>query len=165
MSLYYFAYGSNMNQARMVARGLEYRRALAGRLPGLALAFNKQASDAPHRAYANVVYAPGRVVEGVLYELASLQEIRKMDPFEGAPRRYSREIYHIHTDEGEIPAWVYVANPAMLRTGLMPETWYLQHLLAGSEFLTEEYRRFLAAVECRDQRDPVPMPACMGRNS
>ena len=165
MSLYYFAYGSNMNQARMLARGLEYRRALAGRLPDLALAFNKQASDAPHRAYANVVYAPGQVVEGVLYELVSLDEIRKMDPFEGAPRRYSREIYRIQTVEGDIPAWVYVANRAMIRSGLKPETWYLQHLLAGSEFLTDGYRAFLAGVECCDQHDPVPVPACQGRNS
>ncbi len=39
---WYFAYGSNMNPARMQARGLAVLEALPGRLPGYGLCFNKR---------------------------------------------------------------------------------------------------------------------------
>lgn len=148
MSSYYFAYGSNMNQERMTQRGLEFHRALPGRVENLKLAFNKRAADAPHRSYANVIYQPGHVVEGVLYELVSPREIVKMDPFEGAPRLYSREIYGIETDEGMIPSWVYIANKAMITEGLLPARWYLNHLLAGREFLSDDYYQALHQTPC-----------------
>ena len=151
MSLYYFAYGSNMNAARMAARGLGVERSLAGYIDGLALAFNKRASDAPHRSYANVVYSPKGRVEGVLYELSEMTEIFKMDPFEGTPRLYSRDIYLVNTAEGVIPAWVYVANSAMIAEDLMPARWYLEHLLSGQEYLSVDYYKALQAVPCLDE--------------
>lgn len=150
MSAYYFAYGSNMNANRMLERGLAFDRALSGSIDHLALAFNKLAADAPHRSYANVVYAPRQRVEGVLYQLSHHDEIFKMDPFEGAPRLYSREIYTVSTQEGGIPAWVYVANRAMLRDGMKPERWYLEHLLAGVDYLTDDYYQQLTQVSCVD---------------
>ncbi|WP_439133698.1 gamma-glutamylcyclotransferase family protein [Pseudomaricurvus sp.] len=150
MSEYYFAYGSNMNANRMIERGLRFERALSGKIQGLGLAFNKRAADAPHRSYANVVYAPDGCVEGVLYQLKELDEIIKMDPFEGSPRLYSREIYLVHTDEGPIPAWVYIANRAMISDDLKPERWYLEHLLAGKPYLTEGYYDVLAQTQCLD---------------
>lgn len=151
MSCYYFAYGSNMNQARMKARQMDVCDVLAGTLPGCALAFNKLAADAPGRSYANVVYAPESKVEGVLYQLGSPDEITRMDPFEGAPRYYSREIYFINTAEGAIPAWVYIANKAMIDNQLKPAPWYLDHLLAGREFLSEAYYQALTQVQCNDE--------------
>lgn len=154
-----------MNEARMQARGLSYTRVLAGSLPGLALAFNKQAADAPYRSYANVVYAPESKVEGVLYELCDADEIYKMDPFEGTPRLYSREIYFIHTAEGAIASWVYVANAALLKEGLKPETWYMRHLLEGQPYLSDDYYQQLCDVECLDHASPVVPPDCLGRNS
>ena len=150
MSAYYFAYGSNMNADRMIDRGLRFSRALSGQVDHMALAFNKLAADAPHRSYANVVYARNQVVEGVLYQLDHIDEIYKMDPFEGAPRLYSREIYSVRTEEGEIPAWVYVANRAMIRDGMKPERWYLNHLLAGKAYLSDDYYRSLQQVVCLD---------------
>jgi len=151
MSCYYFAYGSNMNQARMKARQMGVCEVLAGTLPGCALAFNKLAADAPGRSYANVVYAPKSEVEGVLYRLQNLGEIARMDPFEGAPRYYSREIYLINTATGAIPAWVYIANKAMIHNQLKPAPWYLEHLLAGREFLSEAYYHALTQVPCNDE--------------
>lgn len=51
----HFAYGSNMNPARMQTRGLTVLEALPGHLPGYSLCFNKRAADrAPGRAYANI---------------------------------------------------------------------------------------------------------------
>lgn len=91
---YYFAYGSNMNPARMRSRGLQFDEALAGQLRGFALCFNKRAHDRPERSYANIRYQRDGVVEGVLYRLSHADEIRKMDPFEGhshllQPRAYA----------------------------------------------------------------------------
>lgn len=150
MSRFYFAYGSNMNSERMRARQMRFGRLLAGRLHGVELAFNKRAADLPGRAYANLVFARQGTVEGVLYELESEREMLRMDPFEGTPRYYSRDIYPVQTGEGEIPAWVYVANRAMIDDNLRPERWYVDHLLAGRPYLSDGYVRRLLATPCHD---------------
>lgn len=150
MSEYYFAYGSNMNADRMIARGLRFERALSGRIHGLGLAFNKRCALQSHRAYANVIYAPDSCVEGVLYQLSEADEIFKMDPFEGSPRLYSRDVYWVDTAEGPIAAWVYVANRAMISEGIQPERWYLDHLLAGKVYLSAEYYQTLLQIACCD---------------
>ncbi|MDX1368131.1 gamma-glutamylcyclotransferase family protein [Pseudomonas sp.] len=143
---WYFAYGSNMNPARMQARGVQVNEALAGRLSGYALCFNKRSADrAPGRAYANIRYQREGVVEGVLYRLAEPDEIAKLDPFEGTPIYYSRERLPIVTTQGVQPAWVYIANPAFRQDGLLPSADYLAHLLLGRAFLSETYWSALAA--------------------
>ena len=77
---WYFAYGSNMNPARMQARGLSVSEVLPGRLPGYGLCFDKRAADrAPGRAYANIRYQRDGVVEGVLYRLQGADEIAKLE--------------------------------------------------------------------------------------
>lgn len=143
---WYFAYGSNMNPARMQARGLSVVEALPGQLPGYGLCFNKRAVDrAPGRAYANIRHQRGAVVEGVLYRLQGDNEIAKLDPFEGTPVYYSRERLPILTTQGVQPAWVYIANPAFREEGLLPSADYLAHLLAGREWLSAAYWAALAA--------------------
>ena len=143
---YYFAYGSNMNPARMQARGLVVEEAMLARLPGYGLCFNKRAHDHPGRSYANIRHQIGGVVEGVLYRLANEQEIFKMDVFEGTPIYYSRERMWVETAQGPIAAWLYVANPAWREEGLAPSVSYLGHLLAGRELLTADYWAALAAT-------------------
>ncbi|MGL4315606.1 MAG: gamma-glutamylcyclotransferase family protein [Pseudomonas sp.] len=147
---YYFAYGSNMNPARMQARGLRVEEAMAGQLPGFALCFNKRAHDHPGRAYANIRHQAGAVVEGVLYRLAAESEILKMDPFEGTPVYYSRERMPVQTAQGPVPAWIYVANPAWREDGLAPSRTYLAHLLAGRDYLSADYWAALAATAFLD---------------
>ena len=92
---FYFAYGSNMNPARMAGRGLDVVEALPGRLHGMELRFNKRSRQNPRWACANIAWSPGSLVEGVLYRLADDRQILKMDPFEGAPFYYSRELFPI----------------------------------------------------------------------
>ena len=144
---YYFAYGSNMNSARMKERGLAFTDSLKGVMKGYRLAFNKKAWDHPARSYANIVYDPASLVEGVLYELTDEHQIQLMDPFEGAPRLYSRDIFSIETTKGAIHSWVYVANKAMIADGLKPDRWYLDHLLEGKSLLSPEYYQALTQVE------------------
>lgn len=147
---WYFAYGSNMNPARMRARGVRFSEAIGGRLPGYALCFNKRAHDRPGHAYANLRLQHDAEVEGVLYRLHSEAEIFTLDPFEGTPVFYSRERLAIHTARGIQPAWVYLANPAWRSEGLAPSRSYLQHLLAGREYLSPAYWQRLAATPALD---------------
>ena len=146
MGHWYFAYGSNMNPDRMRSRGLSFSESLSGQLAGYELCFNKRAHDRPDTAYANIRHRQGAVVEGVIYRLEGGDEIFKMDPFEGTPVLYSRERMPILTAQGVLPGWVYIANPAWRSEGLRPTRAYLEHLLAGREYLSQDYWQALAAT-------------------
>lgn len=143
---YYFAYGSNMNPARVAARIGATRAVLAGRLDNHELRFGK-ASRVPGIAHANVAARSGIHVEGALYELESPDQIQLMDPFEGVPHHYFRQQHPILTERGVIEAWVYIAHPGQTRAALRPAREYLEHLLAGKAFLSDEYYTRLAAVD------------------
>ncbi len=137
--LRYFAYGSNMNPVRVADRGLVIVEATGGSLSGYRLKFNKQSRDHEGIGHANVVYAPGTVVEGVVYELADVHEIHKMDPYESAPVNYGRDVVPIETAQGQVWCWTYFANKAVVREGLRPSQAYLEHLLAGRDHLSSDY--------------------------
>ncbi|WP_136253044.1 gamma-glutamylcyclotransferase family protein [Onishia niordana] len=149
---YYFAYGSNMNVARVDARIGETRRALAGVLEDYRLSFDK-ASKVPGIAHANVHPAEGRRVEGALFELTHPDQIMLMDPFEGHPHDYTRVRASVLTAEGAIEAWVYVAQPERTGDALRPAREYLAHLLAGQAFLSVEYHAALERVDAVDDLD------------
>ncbi len=144
----YFAYGSNMNIARMRERGMRFDAAVAARLVGYQLQFQKRSSRHPGAGHANIAYAPGAAVEGVLYMLSSAEEITRMDPFESTPVNYSREVVQVATADGVLSSWIYVANPAVLQPGLKPPRSYLEHLLAGKPFLSTAYYQMLQTWEC-----------------
>ena len=134
----------------MRARGMRFVAAQGARLLNVRLVFDKASRLHPGIGHANLQYAPGEVVEGVLYELADATEIARMDRFENAPINYSREV--IHTAAGDL-CWTYFANPAVLRSPLLPSREYLDHLLAGAPYLSAAYLRRLAAWPCAE---PLP---------
>jgi gamma-glutamylcyclotransferase (GGCT)/AIG2-like uncharacterized protein YtfP len=148
--MFYFAYGSNMNPARVAQRGLRVGAISAATLHGVALEFNKQSRDHAGNGHANIVYAPGARVEGVLYGLTDAEQIARMDRYENAPINYSRERVIVRTEDGEQPAWTYFANRAVIVAGLKPTRAYLDHLLAGEAYLSAAYLAWLASVECAD---------------
>jgi len=131
---YYYAYGSNMNQQRMIDRGIKFTEVIPAKLEDYELRFNKISKK--QGAVANVVPKKGSVVEGVLYKV---EDISIMDRFEGAPKHYRRIILNV----SGIDAWVYVANQEYIREGLKPKQEYLNHLLAGKEFLSDDYYKKL----------------------
>ncbi|MBB3232682.1 gamma-glutamylcyclotransferase family protein [Halomonas stenophila] len=155
---YYFAYGSNMNPARVEARIGTTRRALPGMLADHGLRFDK-ASRVAGISHANVVPAPGGRVEGALYELVAPEQIHLMDPFEGYPHDYDRHRLPIHTELGAIEAWVYIAAPGTTAEALRPAREYLEHLLAGEPFLSGEYHARLAGVEALHGLDDATLAA------
>lgn len=161
--VHYFAYGSNMNPDRVRERGLEVRDACGACLGGMRLVFDKVSRRHPGVAHANILYAPGQQVHGVLYLLANADEILKMDPFERAPWNYGRDAVLVRTSGrrfggeaggdlgaaasgGLIWAWTYFANRAVRRPGLKPPADYLAHMLAGKDCLPASYWRWLSRV-------------------
>ena len=144
---HYFAYGSNMDSARVAERGLKTLVAVGAVLDGYRLAFNKKSKGPPTTGHANIEYAPGSKVEGVLYELDSGEEILKMDPFENAPVNYGREAVSLETDAGIQWAWTYFANPALKEDGLLPEREYLDHLLEGKPYISISYYDYLENIK------------------
>ena len=163
----YFAYGSNMNPERVRERGIVFEHAAGARLEGYTLVFDKTSRAHAGLGHANVMPARGQVVEGVLYWLASADEIGKMDRFESTPVNYSREVVHVRVEALDLPAgheleapestplvttWTYFANPAVRRPDLLPPRSYLNHLLAGRPFLSEAYYERLLAWPCEEER-------------
>lgn len=153
---WYFAYGSNMNEARVTARIGDTQRVLAGVLRDYGLRFNK-ASKVPGIAHANVVSVLGECVEGALFELSHPQQIHDMDPFEGYPHEYGRELLPIHTSEGVMEAWVYIGAQNRLAEMLKPAREYLEHLLAGRDFLSPDYHAALSRVDVVEGLDDATL--------
>jgi|AntRauTorcE11898_2_1112593.scaffolds.fasta_scaffold04444_3 gamma-glutamylcyclotransferase (GGCT)/AIG2-like uncharacterized protein YtfP len=143
---WYFAYGSNMNPARVAARIGATRQVMAGVLHDYSLRFDK-ASKVAGIAHANVAAVVGERVEGALFELESPEQIQMMDPFEGYPGDYERHRLPVTTHEGDIEAWVYIAAPGTTATALRPAREYLEHLLAGEPYLSRAYHARLTEVE------------------
>jgi hypothetical protein len=172
----YFAYGSNMNPARVVERGIRFHHLAGAVLTGFELVFDKTSKQHAGMGHANLRLAPGRAVEGVLYWLESPLEISKMDRFENTPINYSREVISVavrsaalpeepaalpelaekETQAGEqhlaVSTWTYFANPAVRRPNLLPPRSYLDHLLAGRPYLSDEYYEMLATWPCNESR-------------
>lgn len=144
---YYFAYGSNMNVARMQARVGDTRCTLSATLKDWRLYFDK-ASRIDGVAHANVRKEAGAHVEGVLYELNHPTQIRQMDPFEGHPSEYCRQVEMVDTAHGLLAAWVYVALPDKTASDRVPAREYLTHLLAGERFLSQTYFERLRQQQC-----------------
>lgn len=130
----YFAYGSNLNINRMIDRGLKVHKITPVILENYELKFNKVSKK--QGAVANIEPKHGSVVEGVLYEI---DDITKMDRYEGHPNHYKR----VEMMFGTVKAWVYIAQPKYIKEGLKPKQEYLNHLLAGKEYLSEEYYKTL----------------------
>lgn len=147
-----------MNPDRVRERGLDVAGFGGAVLEGVRLVFDKVSRHHPQEAHANIEYAPGCRVEGLLYELHSAVEILKMDRFEFAPINYGRDVVMVSTVSSgssvrvppQIPAWTYFANSAVRRPGLRPSRAYLEHLLAGVDHLSGEYFRELSSAVCRD---------------
>jgi gamma-glutamylcyclotransferase len=152
---WYFAYGSNMDAARLFAdrlkpEGVAAGARIAGRLDGWQLAFNKQARIAPGAGAGNIVPAAGRCVHGTLNFLPA-RGFEVLDVHEGvAAGHYERRaVSVVRADTGEVvEAITYVA--LKVGEGLRPTRAYLAYLLAGRDLLPAEYWQQLKATPTLD---------------
>jgi gamma-glutamylcyclotransferase len=152
-SIFYFAYGSNMNVRRLTDRlrkgGETLIERRAGRLDGYKLEFNKVASGDPKVGFANIVAVKGGSIEGVLNRLRP-EGLAILDTVEIVPIHYTRITVHVLdlTTQGDVKAYTYVGNPSMLRPDLRPTRDYMAHLIAGEDVLSESYTSRLREIVC-----------------
>jgi cation transport regulator ChaC len=128
-SVWYFAYGSNLNRAQMKSRAGEILEERPARLENYELVFNKKARGGS--ATGNIRPAPGKMVYGVLYRIPE-QALRSLDRFEGVPQHYRRiEVTAIDNEGNKVNAQAYIATK--VESGLRPAPHYLQSILQGAE--------------------------------
>ena len=155
-TLWYFAYGSNLDPdtflGRRRMRPLDTRVAL---LDGFELRFDLPVGPG-ERGVANVIARPGERVWGALY-LLTAPEAERLDRTEGVHRdAYRRLDVSARTLAGEtLGGFTYVSSRG--REGRRPSRRYLGLLLAGARHhgLPEEWvARLRAWPLAVDERDP-----------
>jgi gamma-glutamylcyclotransferase len=152
---WYFAYGSNLNPARLVddrlkPKGVALGLRVGGRLDGWRLTFDKIARAPKGAGAGNIVVEPGNVVHGTLNEMP-LAGLDVLDVWEGvAGGHYERRtVPVVRADTGDtVDAVTYVA--LLVGEALRPTRDYLGHLLAGRDLLPEKYWEWLKATPTFD---------------
>ena len=99
----YFAYGSNLDSARLERR--------VGRVVEKGVA-SLPAWEVRERLYADVsrTRRQGACVLGALYELTD-EQLRALVVVEDAPSVYRRVRMYVRSGRSVVPAWVYVLTP------------------------------------------------------
>lgn len=165
----YFAYGSNLNFARMQARRIHVvgGQGLSARLSRFRLLFDKLSEALgedgfQHGAigYANLVPSASESVHGVVYILAKPHGLLGLDAYEGvAEGEYARTTVEIHLQDGaSVTATTYLACPRACSPHpgtLAPTRSYLNHLLAGRPLLPTTYVERLEQTKLSWMEDPA----------
>ena len=124
MAVLYFAYGSNLDVERMVARVPSARRRGAARLDGHRLAFDKRGADGSGKA--SLALEAGTSVWGALYAIAPADWPR-LDDFEPG---YARTKVTVVSRGRWLTAQTYVAVHRTRRP--VPFDWYKRLVLDGA---------------------------------
>lgn len=148
--MYYFAYGSNLLEARMQAR-VSCDLVGIGQLTGYKLVFNLMVGGSGKCDVIETRKSED-VVWGAIYKLP-FWKINKLDRFEGVPRIYHRQKMEVRSGHTTYPCEVYVGTGDWHRD-VLPYDWYLHHVKLGAfeMGLPNDYQDFLSKQE--SQRDP-----------
>ncbi len=147
--VWYFAYGSNMNERLFrERRHMEWLEARVGRLHGYRLAFTVAGGMRPGvSAPANIVAAPGSVVHGVLY-LLPLNKFARLDNSEG--RQYGYLWTEAEDSAGQrLPVVSYQVPHAAPEGRPGPGYLNLIREAARQRGLPKDYIDFLDRIEAR----------------
>jgi gamma-glutamylcyclotransferase len=150
--LLYFAYGSNLLPARLLARTPSARALAVGCLAGHGLRWHMAATDGSGKC--DVVVDAAAEVHGVVYRLDPAEK-PLLDRAETLGVGYSERRVRIATVGGSVEAWTYTA----LRTEpqRQPYDWYRDIVVAGARAhgLAADYVAALAAVAALPDPDPA----------
>lgn len=152
--VWYFAYGSNMNERLFCdRRHMVWLQTRIGRLDGYRLAFTVAGGRRPGlSAPANIVSAPGESVFGVLYQLP-LRKFARLDNSEG--RQYGYLWTEVEDSDGHrIAAVTYQVAQTAAQTAAQgrPSRSYLNLIreAARQRGLPDDYIARLERVEARE---------------
>ena len=123
----YFAYGSNMSSARLLARVSGAAALGRAHVSGWSLRFNKRGRDGTGKA--NLVPAPGALCWGVAWTLPD-DAWPRLDRFEPGYERHTFRLQRSAGDEIDAQAYLHACPPAA--PSIAPSDTYLDHLLNGA---------------------------------
>lgn len=118
----YFAYGSNLLGARLLARTPHAAFLGTAVLHGFGLRWNKRGADGS--AKCNVAPAAGEYVLGAIYDIP-VEEETTLDAAEAGYLRHRMTL----PEYGAVT--LFIADPAFVASGLQPRGDYLALVLAG----------------------------------
>jgi len=156
-TIWYFAYGSNMQTATLRGRrGIEPRRAMAARIPGWRLVFDKPPLVPIGESFANLTADPRGEVLGVLYQLG-VTDLEHVELTEGVRiGNYDRLEVEARplAEPGDAVVAVTLASHRR-EASLVPSTRYMALLIDGAieHGLPEAYVGWLRTVPARAESD------------
>ena len=127
--MYYFAYGSNMNQDQMLERCPSAIPLTRGLLSGYRLVYDGWSVNR-NCSVANIVPDAGSIVWGGIYAL-EIKGMELLNKFEGYPVNYQQQEVSVRGDNGKS----YLAS-VYLRIGQLggvPSEEYVQIIKTGAE--------------------------------
>ncbi|MDW7978931.1 MAG: gamma-glutamylcyclotransferase family protein [Candidatus Caldarchaeum sp.] len=127
MKVWYFAYGSNLDQEGMRRRVGGWYDLRPAVLRGFRLVFDVYSSSWKG-GVADVVEDENGVVYGAAY-LLDEQQLEKLDKYEGVPHLYHRRKVSVLVEGSAVDAFIYVGSSP--RTALKPSPEYLSLMLKG----------------------------------
>ena len=151
--IHYFAYGSNMSSARLLARTPSARSLGRASLQGYDLRFHKQGADGSGKCDAFHSGESAHCLHGVLYHLG-LEEKSELDRIEGLGVGYESRTVTVTDSRGRrVEALTYVG--ILLADDLQPWSWYREHVLVGAleAGLPESYIQRIRSVVCLEDPD------------
>ena len=159
-SVWYFAYGSNMQAATFRGRrGITPMRALPGRAPGWQLVLDKPGVVLARCGVASIVPAPGDEVLGVLYELAPA-DLAQVDLTEGVLiGNYERSTILVAPLDGTPAVAAETLVSAARQPGMRPSRTYMTLLIEGAlehglpAWWIERLRAVAVEDETREERE------------
>ena len=166
--LYYFAYGSNMNEEQMRARCSSPKVIAVSKLPDHQLAFFGY-SAVWDGAEESVIPALGQDVWGVIYELTPSDK-DKLDDCQDALFDGTGDYFHspakVSDQEGKVYS-VLLYKKAKLGTPQQPSQEYLNFIVQGAvdHQLPSDYVEQLRGIESKKARFVVPRPRKTSREA
>lgn len=144
--IYYFAYGSNLNQNRMINRKVYFTERQCAKLTNYEFKLHKELKNGT--VAANIVKASNdgcgdekACVYGALYHCKG-EALTTLDKFEARGISYERETVEVEilSNGKKVKAVTYVALPKKINDNLHKvATDYLHHILQGRDILPKEY--------------------------
>jgi gamma-glutamylcyclotransferase (GGCT)/AIG2-like uncharacterized protein YtfP len=130
--IYYLAFGSNLDTARLEDRIGTWKDTIPGRLPGFRLQYNKRPVEDDGNAFANaVVGGEGKDMPCVAYHVERFS-LMKLDSHENVPESYIRTVLPMVTKQGStLLGYIYLANPDMIVNDRGPSDQYREYLAKG----------------------------------
>lgn len=151
----YFAYGSNMCNARLQGRVPSAQALQTATLTGYRFRFHKRSIDGSAKGNAFYTGNPEDVVYGVLFDIDA-REKAALDRAEGVGNGYAELAVSVSDATGiQREAFMYIAENSAIDDQLFPYIWYKQLVLDGARqhALPDEYVSQIEAIPATEDPD------------